>query len=224
LNLPGCHIYTTKNKSIDSELWYALSRRLKTLVGLIAHDIQFFNRRFGKGQYFFSDIKKEGVLLYGSGKFELAKARELSMADRKHMAELDFEYWFNSTKDFFDTFNFNLNREKYNLAAFGLHQVSERLFGAILFVFTRYKPSTHNLKKLIKRNASREPEFLKIFSQATETEKHRFELLRKAYVDARYSRSYAITREELDRLAQRVELLQQPTEKRCKQKIAEFES
>jgi len=61
---------------------------LKTPISLISHDIQFFNRRLRKGQYFFSDIKKEGILLHDSGAFELAEAKELSSPERKRIAGL----------------------------------------------------------------------------------------------------------------------------------------
>ncbi|MCB2263612.1 MAG: HEPN domain-containing protein [Candidatus Thiosymbion ectosymbiont of Robbea hypermnestra] len=103
-----------------------------------------------------------------------------------------------------------------------LHQVTERLYGTILLVFTRYKPSTHDLEKLSQRVSSIEPRFLTIFPRATEEERERFKLLRKAYVDARYKPSYTITKEELDWLAERVQELQALTEKLCREKIASY--
>jgi uncharacterized protein len=122
-----------------------------------------------------------------------------------------------------DTYTFNLNKQKYNLAAFELHQVTERLFGAILLVFTRYKPSTHDLEKLYQRVSSIEPKFLTIFPRSTDEENEKFKLLRKAYVDARYKPSYTITKEQLIWLAERVHELQTLTEKLCKEKIASYE-
>jgi len=55
-------------------------------------------------------------------------------------------------------------------------------------------------------------------------EKLRFQLLRKAYVDARYKPSYSITQQQLEWLASRVEHLQQLTETLCKEKIDSFYS
>ena len=71
--------------------------------------------------------------------------------------------------------------------------------------------------------ASVETQFLTVFPQGTEEEKKRFELLRKAYVDARYKPSYTITQQELEWLAERVQFLQALTEKLCKEKIASFD-
>jgi HEPN domain-containing protein/predicted nucleotidyltransferase len=206
----------------NGSLWNQLSHRSKTPVSIIAHDIEFFNRRIRKGQYFFSDIKKEGILLYNSEKFQLAETRELSAKERKNIAQSDFEYWFDSAKEFILDFRSCLNRKNYTKAAFELHQAVERFYSTILLVFTHYKPSTHDLEKLSKRVASFESQFLSVFPTATEEEKLRFQLLRKAYVDARYKPSYSITQQQLEWLADRVEHLQQLTETLCKQKIDSF--
>ncbi|WP_176722246.1 HEPN domain-containing protein [Candidatus Thiosymbion oneisti] len=195
----------------------------RTPISLIAEDIQFVNRRLRKSQYFYIDILREGVLLYDSGKFQLAEPIEITPKERKRLAEEDFNYWFSSASNFFDTYNFNLNRQRHSLAAFELHQVTERLYGTILLVFTRYKPSTHDLEKLGQRVSSIEPRFLSIFPRSTDEEKERFKLLRKAYVDARYKPSYTITKEELNWLAERVQELQTLTEKLCREKIASYE-
>jgi predicted nucleotidyltransferase len=185
----------------------------RTPISLIAEDIQFVNRRLRKSQYFYIDILREGILLYDSGKFELAEPVEISIAERRKLAEADFEYWFGKATKLEKIYKFCYNEKDYNEAAFNLHQMTERLYGAILLVFTRYKPSTHDIEKLGQRVASIEPKFLSVFPMATEEEKERFKLLRKAYVDARYKPSYTITKEQLEWLAERVNCLKELTEK-----------
>jgi predicted transcriptional regulator len=49
-----------------------------------------------------------------------------------------------------------------------------------------------------------------------------FELLRTAYLDARYKKSYKITREQLAWLSGRVQKLRELTEKSCREKIASY--
>ncbi len=195
----------------------------RTPISLIAEDIQFVNRRLRKSQYFYIDILREGVLLYDSGKFQLAEPIEITSKERKKLAEEDFEYWFNNAKEYLRQYNHAISDNSCNVAAFNLHQVTERLYGTILLVFTRYKPSTHDLEKLSQRVSSIEPRFLSIFPRSTNEEKERFKLLRKAYVDARYKPSYAITKEELNWLSERVQELQSLTEKLCREKIASYE-
>jgi HEPN domain-containing protein/predicted nucleotidyltransferase len=205
-----------------------LSRRLaktihRTPISLIAEDIQFVNRRLRKSQYFYIDILREGIILYDSGKFQLAEPIEISPKERKKLAEEDYEYWIDNAREFLIDVNSAFDRGSYKKAAFYLHQATESFYGTILLVFTRYKPSTHDLEKLNQRVSSIEPRFLTIFPRSTEEEKERFKLLRKAYVDARYKPSYTITEEELNWLVERVRGLQALTEKLCKEKIASYE-
>ncbi len=59
-----------------------------------------------------------------------------------------------------------------------------------------------------------------VFPKTTDIEKHLFELLKRAYVDARYKMDeYKITKGELDYLSERVNDLKQLTEEICKAKI-----
>ncbi len=200
----------------------ALRRMVKTPISLIVHDIEYFNNRLSEGQYFFLDVKREGICLYDSKCFILAKARKLSTTDRRHLAQEDFEFWFESAGEFMLDFKSAFERESYNNAVFHLHQVTERLYTAVLLVFTRYKPKSHDLGKLGPLVCGQAPQFLPIFPQGSETEKRRFELLRRAYVDARYKKTYTITREELLWLEGRVKILRALTEKHCVEKIASF--
>jgi predicted nucleotidyltransferase len=45
----------------------------KTPVTVITHDIDFVNKMLSEGQYFFTDIEKEGILLYDAGNTPLAE-------------------------------------------------------------------------------------------------------------------------------------------------------
>jgi len=194
----------------------------RTPVSLIAEDIHFVNKRLNKSQYFYIDIKRQGILLYDSGKFALAEPVEITPQERKKSAREEFDYWFTSANEFYIDYQACLKRGNLPKAAFELHQATERLYSTVLLVFTRYKPSTHDLAKLAQRVASAEPQFLTVFPQGSEEERNRFKLLRKAYVDARYKPSYNITKDQLEWLAQRVQVLQALTEKLCRAKIAGF--
>lgn len=66
-------------------------------------------------------------------------------------------------------------------------------------------------------------ELFGIFSYATREQKKCFELLRDAYVDARYNPDYKITNEQLLYLIERVEKLQKITEKSCLEYIANLQ-
>ena len=61
-----------------------------------------------------------------------------------------------------------------------------------------------------------------VFPQATEEQKKSFDLLKRAYVEARYNPGYKITKEQLDYLAQRVQKLQDLTKKVCEARIESY--
>ncbi len=195
---------------------------IKTPASIISENMHGINHKLKSGHYFYSDIKKEGILLYDSGRHALAEERKMSLEERKEKAKEDFDYWFKSANDFLDTYCYDAEKKSYSKAAFELHQATERFYSAILLVFIGYKPKTHDLKDLSKQVASQDPSFLSVFPLGTTEEKRLFELLRKAYVDARYDKNYTITHEELQWLGERVGVLQKMTEDICRKKIEIF--
>ena len=101
----------TKEKSTDSDtgIWYQITQKcnelaLSTHVRIIVHDIQHLNIQLAEGQYFFSDIKKEGCFLYDSENFKLAKKRKLKSDEQKRIAQDYYDSWFESAKDFWFMF------------------------------------------------------------------------------------------------------------------------
>ena len=195
---------------------------IKTWAALIVQDIKEVNKALSRGQYFFSDIKKEGVLLYDSKRFELARTRKLSPEERQQTAQKDFKYWFKNASEFLTGFEFYFNRRSYKIAAFMLHQATERFYMTTLLVFTHYKPKLHNIKTLGKRVSNLDPRFFPVFPRTTPEERRLFELLQKGYIEARYDPKYKITRKELEYLAERVKQLQKLTKAICQERIASY--
>jgi predicted nucleotidyltransferase len=184
--------------------------------------IDFVNKELQNGNYFFGDIIKEGILLYTSGRHELAEKQELSPLEVQAIAQQDFDHWFISANEFLEFFYLALDKEYYNKAAFELHQATERYYSAIQLVFTAYKPKTHNLVLLGRMAKICNIEFSMVFPQATHEERTRFSLLKHAYIDARYKKEYSITKDDLSYLSERVQILRNLTERICKEKIGSF--
>lgn len=192
----------------------------KTPVTVITHDIDFINKMLTEGQYFFTDIEKEGILLYDAGNTPLAERKPLSPAEAKAIAQNYFEQWYGVAGEFYTSAVLNFKAGQLKVAVFNLHQAAERTYNAIILVYSGYKPKTHNLDKL-KRYAKRFSEELEgVFPDNTPAEKHLFDLLKRGYVDARYKDHYAITAEELHILIERVGKLQAIAEKLCQTKLA----
>ncbi len=209
------------------DLWYDIEDKagklpVETPVTLIAHNIGYVNAQLKKGQYFFSDIKKEGIVLYDSKNCELAEAKPLTPKERLGQAKADFKQWFHSAEVFYIQYENGLKINECKNAAFQLHQAAECFYGTLLLVYTNYKPKTHKLDKLRKMVGQHDPIFFKTFPMGTDEEKHRFDLLRQAYVRARYDTSYKITAEELKYLGRCVEILRDQTETSCDTKMKTF--
>ena len=195
---------------------------IRTRVTLIVHDIKEVNKALAKGQYFFTDIKKEGVLLYDAKRVKLAKAQKQSPEERQQTAQEDFRDWFKSANEFFTGFEDAFKRQHYKKAAFDLHQATERLYITALLVFTHYKPKQHDIETLGKQVNNLDPRFLPVFPRTTTEEERLFDLLKKAYIDARYNPGYKITRKELEYLAERVKRLQRLTKAICKERVESY--
>ena len=218
-----------KGASFESDLTKRLERkglRGKTFgapwVTFVVEPIKYLNQQLEKSQYFFSDIKKEGILLYDSGEFALAEAKDLNQEERKQIAKDDFEVWFGSGAEFLLGVDFYTNKALLNKAAFLLHQATESFYSAILLVFTGYKPRLHDIEKLGSLASNYSDELLKIFPRDTKEQEEVFVLLKSAYTEARYNKNYKITAEQLIYLTKRIEKLKSVTEEICTNRIKEI--
>ncbi len=191
-----------------------------TRVNYIVHTIHHVNQMLAERRFFFMDILKEGYLLYDSERFKLARPpKELPPDVMLRHAEEYFEEWMDSAQGFFEMYLAALSSGRDKIAAFQLHQSVERYITCLLLVHTGYRPKEHDLEKLIRQAAGFDPRFATVFPTETEEDKHLFDLLRRAYVDARYSKRYAITDAELDAIASNVEALKQLTDEVCSKRI-----
>ncbi|HJK86426.1 MAG TPA: nucleotidyltransferase domain-containing protein, partial [Candidatus Megaira endosymbiont of Nemacystus decipiens] len=62
-------------------------------ISIIIESISTVNKQLRIGQYFFSDIKKEGILLYDGGNHELSEPAELDKDEVREIAQDDYNYW-----------------------------------------------------------------------------------------------------------------------------------
>lgn len=221
-------IITTKISQSENHTWIQSifgkldELNLQTPVNPIFHGIDFVNTELRDGNYFFDDIKKEGVQLFTTNRYLLDEKQKKSPAEMKSKAQKYFDGWFQSANDFFFQFNNALMHDKLKVAAFELHQATERYYGTIQLVFTGYKPKTHDIEILGKLAKALDMEFGKVFPRVTIDEHRRFVLLKKAYVEARYNMDYNIGKADLGYLSERVKILRSLTEQICKRKIDSF--
>lgn len=194
-----------------------------TPVEFINDDIKMLNKYLEEGRYFYTQIKQEGVVLYNSGKYKLARRRKLNFAEIKEQAQEYFNEKLNEANEFLvDTIN-AYNRENYKRASFYLHQACENYYYAIRLTFILRNNKQHNLSKLSSSTKRYSEDLVTVFPQDTLEEKRLFILLKAAYVEARYNPYFVVTKEDIDELVPKVELLRNITIRICDMRIKEYE-
>tara|TARA_R110000868_G_scaffold18003_2_gene78255 strand:+ start:2187 stop:3098 length:912 start_codon:yes stop_codon:yes gene_type:complete len=192
---------------------------LRTPVGLIYHSLEDVNEKLGLGRYFFMDIIRDGIVLFEEPGHQFIEPKPLSPEQALQETQDYFEEWFESAQRFLVNANDNAARGWNKEAAFLFHQATERFYHCLFLVRTLYSPKTHNLNRLRDLAEELEPSLKAVWPRETRFEKRCYALLRDAYVKARYSRSYRITAEQLDWIAERVTLLQSLVRTACEIRI-----
>lgn len=215
-------VVTGKKKSTDKFSSWNRTKKLKLTapVRVIAHDIENLNIGLAEGQYFFTDIKKEGISLFDSKRYKLANKRKLKPKEKQRIARDYFEHWFERSESFFKHYGYAMADKDYKTAAFNLHQAAEHSYKTILLVFTNYNPNEHFLWMLGQKTAKYHADLKTLFPKKNQKDKDRFKLLDDAYIGGRYDPDFRISKRDLEILAKDVKKLLKITEEICKKKIA----
>ena len=199
-----------------------ISHRLSAPVSLIVHSLSDVNKQLQRGRPFFLDLIREGVALYEAAGHDFVQPQPLSPAEALKEAQGYFEEWFPSAEKFRLAAEFLLNQDGPKEAAFQFHQAAERLYHCTLLVLTLYSPKSHKLNFLRSQAEQLDARLIEAWPRKAKFEQRCFELLRRAYVDARYSPHYTITGEELTWLGERVAALQMLVKQVCEERLDEL--
>ncbi|MCR6641638.1 MAG: HEPN domain-containing protein [Sporocytophaga sp.] len=191
-------------------------------VNLIHHSYGYVKNELSYGSYFFTDVVKEGIVLFDNGrngKAPLILPDSIDPEKVRERARDEYDRWFESANKFYKGYMVFFNDGDEKEAAFMLHQTTERLYAALLLVFTGYKSKIHDIEELGSQSETISEEFKKVFPRDTPEKDERFKLLKKAYIDARYKKAYSISKEDLEYLSDRVVVLKNLVEKVCGDKL-----
>ncbi|MCD7794542.1 MAG: HEPN domain-containing protein, partial [Alistipes sp.] len=183
---------------------------------IINESISKLNDALTMGRYFYVEIVAKGIMLYDSGECQLATPGELDYAEIKKMAEEYYEDKLTDIVDFWSDATTNIAQQKYTHASFFLHQTAENCLKTIPLVYTLYGYKEHDLQFLIEKCKPYTLELAKVFPCDTDEEKRLFDLLRRAYLEARYNKkNFIVTKADIDALVPKIELLRDIVEKVC---------
>jgi predicted nucleotidyltransferase len=197
---------------------------LNAPVNFIVHDLADVNSQLSHGRPFFVDIAAQGITLYEAEGFELAMPRLLPPEEALAEARAHFDRWFAIAQRSLMTYKLQRAEgdDQYwrNKQVFELHQTAEQLYHCVLLTLTLYSPKSHKLNFLRSHAEEIAPELILAWPRADKFSRRCFELLRQAYVNARYSPHYEISDEELRWLGERVVVLQALVKTVCERRLA----
>ena len=201
-----------------------LSWRRHATPRFIVENIKSLNQNLGNSHYFFTEIVRDGVLLYDDKQLKLTSPRILNFSEIKDFAKVEFERYYPSAVSMLDSVSsYFMKKDDWMNAAFLLHQACEKFYCVILLVWTNYRPKNHKLEELAAMVKGFDRELSVVFPSDTPEASDCFGLLCSAYIDARYNKDYKITREQLEYLLSRIEYLKKVTYRVCKEKLASYE-
>lgn len=195
-------------------------------VNIIVHDLGEVNAALGRGEYFWTDIVRDGVILHEVPGHPLAVPKPLTPTDALAMASRwigtkqgEIDLWLENGATMLTKPDELLRRRN---AAFQLHQAVEAAYACFLLVHTFYFPRSHNIKFLRSLAEDVDKRLVAAWPRETRLDRRRFELLKRAYVEARYSDQYDASPEDLEWLAGAAKTLRDIVADLCEARVAEL--
>ncbi|GFE77884.1 HEPN domain-containing protein [Novosphingobium sp. TCA1] len=227
-------IVSHENLTDIAEYWYVAEDKMLRdpaigrQVNIIVHTLQEVNEALNKGEYFWVDIARDGIALYELPGTTLAMPQPLTATDALEMATKYFEEWLPKIDRSITTGQEQMQKGANDLgwrkeASFSFHQAVERSYICYLLVLRHYFPRSHNIKFLRSLAEDREPCLVEAWPREDRLSRRRFELLKRAYVEARYSDSYEISLEDLEKVAEMVGELRRIVEAVCVKRLEKLQ-
>jgi uncharacterized protein len=198
-------------------------------VNIIVHTLEEVNHALIKGEYFWTDIAREGIELFQQSTDPLATPKQLTPAEAYEMTKDYYDIKSAAAVRYFKLADVSVREASQDSqwllnAAFNLHQAVETSYACFLLARTLYLPRSHNLKFLRSLSEDIDKRLIPAWPREAKKENSRFELLKRAYVDARYSKHYKITIEQLDVLTNRAVGLQTIVLEICQERLRELQA
>ena len=209
------------NKAIDN-YYKGKNPYESTTIQFINESIDDLNKAILKNRYFYTDIKREGIMLYDSGRHKLARRRKLNFQEIKELAEEYYDDKYGRGDSFLKQANYAYMDHDFRMASFDLHQACENYYKSLILTFTLYSPKEHSLIELSAKAKTHSLDASKAFPRDTQEEKRLFDLLQNAYIQARYNKLFRVTKEDIEALIPKVELLRDITRQSCEERIRTY--
>lgn len=178
-------------------------------VRLTVQSLEQINNALIDGIPHFVSIAEKGVALYQTAGFRLPSPRRLPARERSVRSAAEFIHWHMRGCDFLLGAAFYRDRGNAPMAALLLHQACEDFYQCVLWSIRLHGPRTHALDDLREAAEALDVRLRGVWPRETRFERRAFGCIRRAYVEARYERSYRISSQELAWAFGRVEMLRE---------------
>ena len=200
---------------------YQIAYELTAPAHFIVHDLTDVNKQLKRGRPFFVDIVRDGIVLYEAPDHPFEHPEPPSAEEALTEARSYFDHWMPLAAHAHRLAVTSIEDGVFRDAAFMLHQATERVYHCVLLVLTLYSPKSHKLNFLRSQAERLVPLVIAAWPRDTRFEQRAWELLRRAYVDARYSPHYKISAAELAWLVERVAILQETVRLICEEHLVD---
>ncbi|OMP74725.1 HEPN domain-containing protein [[Flexibacter] sp. ATCC 35208] len=192
---------------------------------IIVQQLNAANKALESGSRFISTVYRKGVMLYNGNCLPLsAPPEELDIPVLRSLIEGDWHRRFSMSRRFLKTANYCFDNGWNEQTIFDLHQSVEHACVAIIRVYIGFRPTTHNLSRLLDLICNFSQELVTIFPRQTKEETDLFNTLNRAYSEARYNEKYTVSIEVTKILLGRVTTLLDLAEKFYDRKQISLES
>jgi predicted nucleotidyltransferase/HEPN domain-containing protein len=223
-------IVSHKDLTDIADYWYVAEDKIQRNseivrpVNIIVHTLEEVNQSLRRGEYFWVDIARDGIVLYELPGSALTSPMPLNAADAFEMASSYFYGWIEKIDSALGGASYYVGQGELKDAAFTLHQAIERSYACFLLAHTLYFPRSHNIKFLRSLAEDKEPKLVAAWAREERSDRRRFELVKRAYVEARYSDSYEITVDDLAAITSSVVALRAIVEEVSLERLAQLRS
>lgn len=201
---------------------YQVEKIIRTPVNFIVHTLQQVNDGLSHGRLLFTEIARDGVILYQSDDRSLAEAKPKTPEQAYLMAKEYFEDLFPGAMRRFALAEVSQGRSWFSDAAFDFHQATEKLYRCVLTTLTFYAPRSTNIIFLRGMAEGLDRRLFDAWPRATHAERAMYQKLKDAYRKGQHSKHFEISSEELIWLQGRIQILGELVHEVCSGRIAKL--
>jgi uncharacterized protein len=148
-------IVSHKDLTDIAEYWYAAEDKIQRdptiarQVNIIVHTLEEVNQGLTRGEYFWVDIARDGIMLYEVPGSMLATPRPLTDSDAYDLASKYYREQSRSLDQWINLVDYSTSKMASDVswakkAAFNVHQAAETAYTCFLLVRGQYVPRSHS--------------------------------------------------------------------------------